>query len=132
MPPAPPPSPLPPLCFAPSFSPSLPPFEGIAREGPCFGIKSCEGTYLIISHDGYIVTTLPLGPVLGAGGTGGAYAIPNIPGGSSTQSFAPGLYYLHSFVWNSAHPFLTLKRIEDTVVVDLRTGSATNVDLTLN
>jgi len=46
-------------------------------------------------HDGYLVTTLPLGPVLGAGGTGGSYSIPNVPGGSSTQSFAPGLYYLH-------------------------------------
>ena len=91
-----------------------------------------DSGYLIVSHDGYIVTTLPLGPVLGAGGTGGSYAIPNIPGGSSTQSFAPGLYYLHAFVWNSAHPFLTLRRIENTVVVDLRNGSATNVDLTVN
>ena len=91
-----------------------------------------DSGYLIVSHDGYIVTTLPLGPVLGAGGTGGSYAIPNIPGGSSTQSFAPGLYYLHAFVWNSAHPFLTLRRIENTVVVDLRNGSATNVDLTMN
>jgi hypothetical protein len=91
-----------------------------------------DSGYLIVSHDGYIVTTLPLGPVLGAGGSGGSYAIPNIPGGSSTQSFAPGLYYLHAFVWNSAHPFLTLRRIENTAVVDLRNGSATNVDLTMN
>jgi hypothetical protein len=96
------------------------------------GAGKYDSGYLIISHDGYIVTTLPLGPVLGAGGTGGPYSIPNIPGGSSTQSFAPGLYYLHAFVWNSAHPFLTLKRIEGTVVVDLRNGSATNVDLMLN
>ena len=98
--------------------------------------ESTAGTYdsgyLIVSHDGYIVTTLPLGPVLGAGGTGGPYAIANIPGGSTTQTFAPGLYYLHAFVWNSAHPFLTLKRVEDLVVVDLQNGSATNVDLTLN
>jgi len=43
-----------------------------------------------------------------------------------------GFNYLHAFVWNSAHPFLTLKRMEHTVVVDLRNGSATNVDLTLN
>lgn len=91
-----------------------------------------DSGYLIVSHDGYIVTTLPLGPVLGVGGTGGPYSIPNIPGGSSAQSFSPGLYYLHAFVWNSAHPFLTLKRIESMVVVDLRTGSATNVDLTMN
>jgi hypothetical protein len=91
-----------------------------------------DSGYLIVTHDGYIVTTLPLGPVLGAGGSGGAYAIPNIPGGSSTQSFAPGLYYLHAFAWNSAHPLLTLKRVENTVAVDLRSGSATNVDLKLN
>ncbi len=91
-----------------------------------------DSGFLIVSHDGYIVTTLPLGPLFGAGGTGGSYSIQNIPGGSSSQSFAQGLYYLHAFVWNSAHPFLTLKRIEDLVVVDLRNGSATNVDLTLN
>jgi len=91
-----------------------------------------DSGYLIVSHDGYIVTTLPLGPVFSGNSAGGPYAIANIPGGSSTQSFAPGLYYLHAFVWNSAHPFLTLRRLEDTAVVDLRSGSATNVDLTLN
>ncbi|MGO9512117.1 MAG: DUF4382 domain-containing protein [Steroidobacteraceae bacterium] len=91
-----------------------------------------DSGFLIVSHDGYIVTTLPLGPVFSGNSAGGPYAIPNIPGGSSTQTFEPGLYYLHAFVWNSAHPFLTLKRLEDTAVVDLRNGSATNVDLTLD
>jgi hypothetical protein len=41
----------------------------------------------------------------------------------------PLVYLIHALVRNSAHPFLTLKRIEDTVVVDLRNGSATDVDL---
>jgi Domain of unknown function (DUF4382) len=92
-----------------------------------------DAGYVIISHDGYIVTTLPLGAVLAQnGGTGGPYSIANIPGGSSTQNFAPGLYYLHAFVWNSADPFLSLHRVEGAGVVDLRGGSATGVDLTLH
>jgi len=91
-----------------------------------------DSGFLIVSHDGYIVTTLNLQSVLAQnGGTGGAYSIANIPGGSATQSFTPGLYYLHVFAWNSAHPLLSLLRAEDTVVVDLRSGSATNVNFTL-
>jgi len=91
-----------------------------------------DSGFLIVSHDGYIVTTLNLAPVLAQdGGTGGAYAVANLPGGSATQSFMPGLYYLHGFVWNSAHPLLTFRRVENTVVVDLRSGSATNVDFTI-
>lgn len=92
-----------------------------------------DSGYLIVSHQGYIVSTLPLAPVLALnGGTGGAYMMSNIPGGSSAQSFAPGLYYLQAFVWNSAHPLLTLHRVEGSGVVDLRAGSASNVDLTVN
>ena len=65
------------------------------------------------------------------GGAGGAYTIGNVPGGSSGQTFAAGLYYLHGFLWNRQDPLLSLRRIEDTAVVDLRTGSATNVDITV-
>ena len=98
--------------------------------------QSTAGTfdsgYLIVSHDGYIVTTIPLSGVLTLnGGAGGAYSIANLPGGSSGQSFAAGLYYLHGFLWNSQDPLLSLRRIENTAVVDLRSGSATNVDITV-
>jgi hypothetical protein len=92
-----------------------------------------DSGYVIISHDGYIVTTLSLASVLALnGGTGGPFSVANIPGGSSTQTFAPGLYYLHAFVWNSADPWLSFHRVEGTGVVDLTEGSATNVTLTLN
>jgi hypothetical protein len=91
-----------------------------------------DSGYLIVSHDGYIVTTIPLAGVLSQnGGAGGAYTIGNVPGGSSGQTFAAGLYYLHGFLWNRQDPLLSLRRIEDTAVVDLRTGSATNVDITV-
>lgn len=98
--------------------------------------QSTAGTfdsgYLIVSHDGYIVTTLSLSGVLAMnGGTGGAYTIGNLPGGSGAQSFPAGLYYLHGFLWNSQDPLLSFRRIEDTAVVDLRSGSATNVDITV-
>jgi hypothetical protein len=92
-----------------------------------------DSGYLIVSHQGYIVATLPLGPVLAEnGGLGGAYALGNLPGGSSAQSFAPGLYHLQAFVWNSAHPLLTLQRVEGSGVVNLQSGGATNVNLTVN
>jgi hypothetical protein len=91
-----------------------------------------DSGYLIVSHDGYIVTTLSLSGVLAMnGGTGGAYTIGNLPGGSADQSFSAGLYYLHGFLWNSQDPLLSFRRIEDTSVVDLRTGSASNVDITV-
>jgi hypothetical protein len=98
--------------------------------------QSVAGTfdsgYLVVSHDGYIVTTIPLSAVLTLnGGTGGAYSIANLPGGSSGQSFSAGLYYLHGFLWNSQDPLLSFHRIEDTAVVDLRSGSATSVDITV-
>jgi len=98
--------------------------------------QSTAGTfdsgYLIVSHDGYIVTTIPLSGVLALnGGAGGAYTIGNLPGGTSSLSFPHGLYYLHGFLWNSQDPLLSFRRIEDTAVVDLRSGSATNVDITV-
>lgn len=98
--------------------------------------QSVAGTfdsgYLVVSHDGYIVTTIPLSGVLTLnGGAGGAYSIANLPGGSSGQSLSAGLYYLHGFLWNSQDPLLSFHRIEDTAVVDLRSGSATNVDITV-
>jgi hypothetical protein len=34
-------------------------------------------------------------------------------------------------MWNSQDPLLSFRRIEDTAVVDLRSGSATNVDITV-
>jgi hypothetical protein len=94
---------------------------------------SFDSGYLIVSHQGYIVATMPLASVLALnGGSGGAYTLENIPGGSSMQSFAPGKYYLQAFVWNSAHPLLTLHRVEGSGIVNLQNGSATNVDLTVN
>jgi Domain of unknown function (DUF4382) len=98
--------------------------------------QSVAGTfdsgYLVVSHDGYIVTTIPLSGVLTLnGGTGGTYSIANLPGGSASQSFPAGLYYLHGFLWNSHDPLLSFHRIEDTAVVDLRSGSATNVNISV-
>lgn len=91
-----------------------------------------DSGYLIVSHDGYIVTTIPLVGVLSQnGGTGGAYTIGNLPGGSSSQSFPAGRYYLHGFLWNSQDPLLSFRRIEDTAVVDLRSGSASGVDISV-
>ena len=104
--------------------------SGTLTQGTAGGYDS---GYLIVSHQGYIVATMSVAAVLALnGGNGGAYTLANIPGGSSMQTFAAGTYYLQAYVWNSAHPLLTLHRVEGSGVVNLQGGSATNVDLSVN
>jgi hypothetical protein len=94
---------------------------------------SYDSGFLIVTHKGAIVTTIPLASVLSQNsGTGGPYAITNLPGGSSSQAFQDGMYYLYARVWNSSNPAQSLHRESMPVVVDLRNGSATNVNFTVH
>ncbi|MBV8063472.1 MAG: DUF4382 domain-containing protein [Nevskia sp.] len=92
-----------------------------------------DSGYLIVSHKGDIVTTIPLASVLAQnGGSGGAYLISDLPGGSTSQNFAEGLYYLYLRVWNSGNPRQSLHRESMAAVVDLRSGSASNVNFVVH
>jgi hypothetical protein len=92
-----------------------------------------DSGYLVVVRMGTIVTTIPISSVLAQNsGTGGAYSIANLPGGSATQSLPGAYYYLYARVWNSAHPLLTLRRIDFSGYADLRAGSASGVNATLN
>lgn len=88
--------------------------------------------FLVVSHDGMITTTLDLTTTLALnGGTGGAYSIAQLPGGS-VASPRPGLvYYLYAVVWNSSAPALSYRVIPVTTAADLSVGSASGINLGL-
>ncbi len=99
--------------------------------------QATAGTYdrgfLVVVRMGTIVTTQALDAVLAMnGGAGGAYSVSNLPGGSAAKSLPGAYYYLYARVWNSAHPLATLKRIDFSGFADLRSGSASGINATLN
>ncbi|HTT11891.1 MAG TPA: DUF4382 domain-containing protein [Burkholderiaceae bacterium] len=100
-------------------------------------LQATANTYdkgeLVVVRMGTIVTTQPLDAVLAAnGGTGGTYTVANLPGGSAAKTVPGAYYYLYARVWNSGHPLLTLRRVDFNGFADLRTGSATGINATLN
>lgn len=89
--------------------------------------------YLMVSRGGDIVTTLDLTAVLAQNdGSGGAFSIENIPGGSSSDTFEEGVYRLYARVWNAENPALSLRRRPLGEVVDLGNGSVSDVELNLD
>ncbi len=83
---------------------------------------------VIVTHEGAVIGTAPLDTALTGGGT---VTINGLPGGSSGSSFSSALYYLSVRVWNSSDPS-TVNRQWYASPVDLRSGSATGVSLTVN
>ncbi|MDB5788039.1 DUF4382 domain-containing protein [Caballeronia mineralivorans] len=81
---------------------------------------------VIVTRDGAIIGTAPLDTALTGGGT---VTINGLPGGNS---FSSALYDLSVRVWNSKDPAGTLSRQWFSSPVDLRSGSATGVALTIN
>jgi len=81
---------------------------------------------IIVTHDGAVIGTAPLDTALTGGGT---VTINGLPGGGS---FSSALYYLSVLVWHSGNPAGPLTRQWYSSPVDLRSGSATGVALTIN
>ena len=99
--------------------------------------QATAGTYdsgfLVVVRMGAIVQTIPIATQLGAaGGTGSAYTVNNLPGGGASLTLPGAYYYLYARVWNSADPIKTLRRIDFSGYADLRAGSATGMNVTLN
>jgi len=92
-----------------------------------------DSGYLVAVRMGTIVTTIPISTILTSnGGAGGSYTVSNLPGGSPAQNLPGAFYYLYARVWNSANPLTTLKRIDVSGYADLRAGSASGMNVTLN
>lgn len=83
--------------------------------------KHDTGSLLAI-RDGLIIDRIDVSSDMA---TGGSFTLDNLPGGTSTD-----IYKLYAIGWNSAAPLRTgMTSILKTV--DLRTGSASGVDLTM-
>jgi len=89
-----------------------------------------DSGYLVVVRMGTIIQTLPINNLLAT--NGGSFTIGNLPGGSAAKSLPGAYYYLYARVWNSANPQGTKKRIDFSGFADLRTGSATGLNVTLN
>jgi len=89
--------------------------------------------FLVVARMGTIVQTVDISSVLAAnGGAGGAYSVANLPGGSASRTLPGAYYYLYARVWNSANPAGTLMRVDFSGFADLRAGSASGLNATLN
>jgi hypothetical protein len=85
---------------------------------------------LIISHDGAIVATAVLDPILTqsapstAPSAASTLTIPGVPGGGgTTRTVNSALYYVSVRLWNTSDPAKTLNRVTFPNALDLRTGS---------
>jgi hypothetical protein len=79
---------------------------------------------LIISHDGAIVATASLNTMLAQAG-GGTLALSGLPGGTSSNVFAAGVYYVSVRTWNTSNPTETLNREIYPTALDLSSGNVT-------
>lgn len=94
----------------------------VATVTPATAGKYNQGE-LLISHEGALVSSVPLGSVLAQGGNVSATA----PAGTASS-----YYYVSVRVWNSSNPSGTLARQWYPSVIDLRSGTSGSVSLTIN
>ncbi|MGC1460165.1 MAG: DUF4382 domain-containing protein [Steroidobacteraceae bacterium] len=85
---------------------------------------------LFLTYNGALVAAAPLDAYLsGAQNTLTLTAV--APGGSSTASYAPGVYNAEVWAWNSSNPTGTLTRSPAATTIDLSAGNATGVALAI-
>jgi hypothetical protein len=110
-------------------APALTPESGAVSSSAQFTMtQTTPGKYnqgeLIISHDGAIVATASLNTMLAQAG-GGTLAISGLPGGTSSNVFAAGVYYVSVRTWNTSNPTETLNREIYPTALDLSSGNVT-------
>jgi hypothetical protein len=93
---------------------------------------SSAGAYdnaeLFLTYNGALVATAPLNAYLsGAQTTLSLTAV--APGGSSSATYAPGVYNAEVWAWNSSNPSGTLTRAPAATTIDMSAGNATAVTL---
>lgn len=94
-------------------------------------ISTYDKGYLVLEHEGKIITTVDIASSLGASATGTVPTInlSGIPAGSSTVKQPGATYYGYFVLWNSAHPFKTLKVLHIPQLIDLRSSNSAVVTL---
>jgi hypothetical protein len=86
---------------------------------------------LIVTHNGAVISTVPLDAALAGSATSTTVNVTGIPA-SSSSAFDRGLYYLEAWAWNSADPKGKFTRQPVSAAVDLRSALTANVTVTLN
>lgn len=86
---------------------------------------------LLVTHDGAVVTAVPLDEALAGSATSAPVNVTGIPA-SSGAGFDRGLYYLEAWAWNSSNPKGTFTRQPVGTAVDLRAALTANAAVTIN
>ena len=86
---------------------------------------------LLVTHNGAVITTVPLDAVLVGSPTSATVNVTGIPA-SSSSAFDRGLYYLEAWAWNSADAKGTFTRQPVSTAVDLRSTLTANATVTIN
>lgn len=83
--------------------------------------------FLFVAHGGMIVSAINVDAQMGSGG---AYSVPNIPGGTAAQPLPLAFYGVEAVGWQALFPRLH-KAIAIPAIADVRTGDAAGVDMNM-
>jgi hypothetical protein len=83
--------------------------------------------FLFVAHGGMIVSAINVNARMGSGG---AYTMPNIPGGTTAKPLPLAFYGVEALGWEALHPRLH-KAIAVPAIADIRTGSDSGVDMNM-
>jgi hypothetical protein len=86
---------------------------------------------LLVTHNGAVITTVPLDEALAGSATSATVNITGIPA-STGATFDRGLYYLEAWAWNSSDPKGTFTRQAVSTAVDLRSTLTANATVAIN
>jgi hypothetical protein len=85
---------------------------------------------LVLTQNGAVIAVAPLDAYLASAQTP-ATLFGSVPGGDATTAFSGGLYYAEVWVWRAADPAGTLSRQPQSAPIDLRSGSASGVTISI-
>ncbi|HEY1900077.1 MAG TPA: DUF4382 domain-containing protein [Steroidobacteraceae bacterium] len=89
-----------------------------------------DNAELFLTYNGALVASAALtGYLNGSQGTLSLNAV--APGGSSSTTYAPGVYNAEVWAWNSANPTGTLVRVPYANTINMSAGNATGVTLSI-
>ncbi|HET7317501.1 MAG TPA: hypothetical protein VFK23_00050, partial [Nitrospirota bacterium] len=83
--------------------------------------------FLFVAHGGMIVSAINVSAQMDSGG---AYNVPDIPGGTAAQPLPLAFYGVEAVGWQALFPRLH-KAIAVPAIADVRAGDATGVDMNM-
>ncbi len=82
---------------------------------------------LLLTQDGALIAVSPLDAYLGESSSGNVTLFTSVPGGTATS-----VYYAEAWVWSSSDPASSLAREPQSAPIDLTSGSASGVAITID